>query len=215
MAGSSEVMVRPPSEVLALRPVQAPHQEHEGLGNTALLGMLLFITSEIMFFGGLFAVYFNIKASHEVWPALPEGVEFHVNPIVIVATILLLVSSGTMQWAVSRIRKGDRTGMNRALAVTLILGVLFLGLQAYDYSILINEGVRLNSGIFGSLFYTMTGFHGAHVFGGVVGISIILARGIAGQFSAQHHVAVEAVSIYWHFVDVVWIALFTTIYIIQ
>jgi cytochrome c oxidase subunit 3 len=177
--------------------------------------MLLFITSEVMFFGGLFAVYFNIRASHPVWPALPEGVEFHLQPIVVVATVLLLTSSATMQWGLWRIRKGDRTGMNRALVVTLILGVLFLALQAYDYSILINEGIRLNAGIFGSLFYTMTGFHGAHVFGGVVGIGIILGRGLAGQFSAQHHVAVEAVSIYWHFVDVVWIALFTTIYLIQ
>jgi cytochrome c oxidase subunit 3 len=215
MAGSSEVMVRPASEVLPGRSIQMPHAVHEGVGNTALLGMLLFITSEVMFFGGLFAVYFNIRASHAVWPALPEGVEFHLNPIVVVATVLLLASSGTMQWGLWRIRKGDRTGMNRALVVTLILGALFLALQAYDYSILITEGIRLNSGIFGSLFYTMTGFHGAHVFGGVVGITIILARGLAGQFSAQHHVAVEAVSVYWHFVDVVWIALFTTLYLIQ
>jgi cytochrome c oxidase subunit 3 len=88
-------------------------------------------------------------------------------------------------------------------------------MQAFDYSILYGEGIRLNSGIFGSLFYTMTGFHGAHVFGGVIGIGLVLLRGLAGQFSARHHVAVEAVSIYWHFVDVVWIALFTTIYLIK
>ncbi|HET7678093.1 MAG TPA: cytochrome c oxidase subunit 3 [Candidatus Limnocylindrales bacterium] len=207
------------AELLAHQGQEHSQGEHEGLANTALLGMLLFITSEVMFFGGLFAVYFSIRAKHGAeWlhpPTLPEGIHFAVNPIVIVATVLLIISSFTMQWGIWRIRKGDRSGMNRAIAVTLLLGVVFLALQAYDYSLLINEGIRLNSGIFGSLFYTMTGFHGAHVFGGVVGLAVILARGAAGQFSAKHHVAVEAVSIYWHFVDVVWIALFTTLYILR
>ena len=206
MTASSEVIVRDHG---------TGHEVHAERGiNTALLGMLLFIASEVMFFAGLFAVYFNIRASHPRWP--PEGTEhFGVNPIVVIATILLIVSSFTMQWGVWRIRRDDRTGMNRALVVTLILGILFLAMQAYDYSILYGEGIRLNSGIFGSLFYTMTGFHGAHVFGGVVGITVMLLRGLAGQFSGRHHVAVEAVSIYWHFVDVVWIALFTTLYLLR
>jgi cytochrome c oxidase subunit 3 len=207
MTASSEVIVRDHG---------APAEMHAERGiNTALLGMLLFIASEVMFFAGLFAVYFNIRAAHrsQLWP---PGVEhWGPNPIVIVATVILIASSFTMQWGVWRIRRDDRTGMNRALVVTLVLGVLFLALQAYDYSILYSEGIRLNSGIFGSLFYTMTGFHGAHVFGGVVGISVMLLRGLAGQFSARHHVAVEAVSIYWHFVDVVWIALFITIYVLR
>jgi cytochrome c oxidase subunit III len=205
MTASGEVIVRDQG---------MGHDVHVERGiNTALLGMLLFIASEVMFFAGLFAVYFNIRASHDEWP---PGVEhWGANPIVIAATVILIVSSFTMQWGISRIRRNDRTGMNRALIVTLILGILFLALQAYDYTILYGEGIRLNSGIFGSLFYTMTGFHGAHVFGGVVGISVMLLRGLAGQFSARHHVAVEAVSIYWHFVDVVWIALFTTIYVLR
>jgi cytochrome c oxidase subunit 3 len=106
--------------------------------------------------------------------------------------------------------------MNRAFAVTLLLGIVFLGIQVFDYiTLLSNHGFGINSGIYGTLFYTLTGFHGAHVFGGVVGISIILLRGLAGQFSARHHIAVEAVSAYWHFVDVVWIALFTTIYLLH
>lgn len=199
--------------------VLAPHRESEPLVheeggiNTALLGMLLFIASEIMFFGGLFGVYFNVRAAHRQWP--PQGVEFGVNPIVAVATVVLIASSFTMQWAVGRIRRGDRVGMNRALTVTIVLGILFLGMQAFDYSVLWGEGIRINSGVFGSLFYTLTGFHGAHVLGGVIGITVILLRGLAGQFSARHHVAVEAVSIYWHFVDVVWIALFTTLYLLK
>jgi len=127
-----------------------------------------------------------------------------------------VLSSGTMQYAVWRIRKGDRTGMNRALAVTLLMGIVFLLAQGFDYLLLVTEeGFGINSGIYGTLFFTMTGFHGAHVFGGVVGIAVILLRGSAGQFSARHHIAVEAVSAYWHFVDVVWIALFFTLYFLK
>jgi cytochrome c oxidase subunit III len=97
-------------------------------------------------------------------------------------------------------------------AITLVLGVLFLLGQLYDYSQL---GFGIADGPFGTTFYTLTGFHGAHVFGGVVGLTIILARTLRGQFSARNHVAVEAVSVYWHFVDVVWIAVFSTIYLLR
>jgi cytochrome c oxidase subunit 3 len=120
-----------------------------------------------------------------------------------------------MQWAIWRIRKGDRTGMNRGIAVTLALGVIFLLLQLYDYYTLVTvDHFGIDSGVYGTLFYTMTGFHGAHVLGGVVGLSVVLARGMAGQFTRRHHVAVEAVHYYWHFVDIVWIFLFTTIYLL-
>ena len=138
-----------------------------------------------------------------------------IGPYLKVAAILIF-SSFTMQWGVSRIRKGDRTGLNRAVGVTLILGIIFLAIQAYDYYELVtHEHFGINSGIYGTLFFTLTGFHGAHVFGGVVGLSIILLRGVAGQFSARHHIAVEAVSAYWHFVDVVWIVLFAVLYFLK
>jgi len=89
-------------------------------------------------------------------------------------------------------------------------------MQAFDYyELLTVHGFGINSGIYGTLFFTMTGFHGAHVFGGVVGIGIILLRGLTGQFSAKHHIAVEAVSAYWHFVDIVWIFLFSTLYFLK
>ncbi len=183
--------------------------------DTALLGMMLFIGSEVMFFGGLFAAYFNIRATAPIWP--PEGIDFiQFFPVPIIATAILLSSSVSMQWALSRIAAGDRTGLIRGLAVTLVLGLTFLGLQAFDYyGLLTDHHFGIDSAIYGTLFYTMTGFHGAHVFGGVVGISVILLRAKQGQFSAKHHVAVEAVSAYWHFVDVVWIALFTTIYLLK
>ena len=96
--------------------------------------------------------------------------------------------------------------------MTLALGVAFLLGQLYDYSQL---GFGIGDGIFGTTFYTLTGFHGAHVFGGAVGLTILLARSLGGQFSARNHIAVEAISIYWHFVDVVWIALFTTLYFLR
>jgi cytochrome c oxidase subunit III len=95
------------------------------------------------------------------------------------------------------------------VGLTLLLGVVFLLGQLYDYSTL---GFGLGDGIFGTTFYTLTGFHGAHVFGGAVGMTILFARASQGQFSAKNHVAVEAISIYWHFVDVVWIALYFTLY---
>jgi cytochrome c oxidase subunit III len=204
--------------------VRAPHvetdtdagHEHEGGINTALLGMLLFIGSEVMFFAGLFAAYFNARAAAPAWP--PEGLEHVIEPnlLVLLATGLLVFSSLTMQWGVWRIRKGDRTGLNRAVAVTLILGIIFLLMQAYDYYELVSHHhFGINSGVYGTLFFTLTGFHGAHVFGGVVGLAIILLRGVAGQFSARHHIAVEAVSAYWHFVDVVWIVLFATLYFLK
>jgi cytochrome c oxidase subunit III len=183
--------------------------------DTALMGMLLFIASEVMFFAALFAAYFNVRSTAAFWP--PEGADF-INPawLPVIVTAILVSSSFTMQIAIWRIRRGDRRGMNRAIAVTILLGVVFLILQVSDYaSLSANENFGINSGVYGTLFYTMTGFHGAHVLGGVVGMTVILTRGLQGQFSARHHVAVEAVSIYWHFVDVVWVALFSTIYLLK
>ena len=177
---------------------------------TALLGMVLFIASEVMFFGGLFAAYFNSRASvGEEWLP-PTGHELELF-LPTVLTVILVASSVTMQFGVWAIRRGSRGQLTMWTAITLLLGVVFLMGQLYDYSQL---GFSIAEGIFATTFYTLTGFHGAHVFGGVVGLTILLARSLQGQFSDRHHVAVEAISIYWHFVDVVWIALFTTLYLL-
>jgi cytochrome c oxidase subunit 3 len=195
---------------------QAEHHEplitHATGMSTALVGMLLFIASEVMFFGGLFATYFNARAS--VGPGNwhpPEGGHLDV-PLAAVLTAILVASSFTMQFGVWAIRRGDNGALRMWTGITLALGVLFLAGQLYDYSQL---GFGIGDGVFGTTFYTLTGFHGAHVFGGVVGLTIIMARTLRGQFSARNHIAVEAVSMYWHFVDVVWIAVFTTIYILR
>ncbi len=190
-----------------------PHDERGGISNP-VLGMLLFLCSEIMFFGGLFAAYFNVRANAPLWP--PEGFEhtLQIFPLVGPATVILVLSSFTCEMGVWAIRRNDRTGLVRAIAVTVLMGTVFLLFQAIDYSLLYSEGMRLDAGVFGSTYFTLTGFHGAHVLGGVIMLSVVLYRAMAGQFSARHHDAVEATSLYWHFVDVVWIALFSTLYLL-
>ncbi|HEX2141115.1 MAG TPA: cytochrome c oxidase subunit 3 [Candidatus Limnocylindria bacterium] len=180
---------------------------------TPLVGMLLFIASEVMFFGGLFAAYFNARATFPgEWRPPAPAHELELLPLALPLTVILVISSFTMQFGVAAIRRGDQGRLRMWTAITLLLGIAFLAGQLYDYSIL---GFGISDGVFGTVFYTLTGFHGAHVFGGTVGLTILLARAMQGQFSARNHVAVEAVSMYWHFVDVVWIALFTTLYILK
>jgi cytochrome c oxidase subunit 3 len=194
-------------------PLQAEDARRETGMPTPLVGMLLFIASEVMFFGGLFAAYFNARAAFPgEWRPPPPAHELEILPLALPLTLVLVASSFTMQFGVWAIRRGDQKALRNWTAVTLLLGVAFLVGQLYDYSIL---GFGIGDGVFGTVFYTLTGFHGAHVFGGAVGLTILLARSMQGQFSARNHVAVEAVSMYWHFVDVVWIALFTTLYILR
>ena len=199
-----------------------------GLGNP-VLGMLLFITSEVMFFAGLFAAYFSIRASYQelvggqlvhIWPPINPGTnppeQFHLEmlPIVLPATIILVASSFTCQMGVNAIKRDDRTGFLRNFGITLVMGIVFLVMQAYDYTTLFGEGITLGSTTFGTTYFTLTGFHGAHVFGGALMLGVVVYRGMAGQFSARHHDMVEATSLYWHFVDVVWILLFSILYLL-
>jgi cytochrome c oxidase subunit 3 len=193
------------------------HDQRGGISNP-VLGMLLFITSEVMFFAGLFAAYFNVRANAPQWPPLnPEtGEAFHIAilPLVGPATVLLILSSFTCQFGVWAIRRGDRTAFMRNFAVTLVIGIVFLIMQAIDYVELGAEGLTLSSGTYGTTYFTLTGFHGAHVFAGVIMLAVVVYRGMAGQFSPRHHDAVEAASLYWHFVDVVWILLFSLLYLL-
>ena len=192
----------------------APATHAEGGISNVILGMLLFITSEVMFFAGLFAAYFNVRAAAPAWPPVEFQDKLHVLPLVGPATVLLILSSFTCQVGVWAIHRNDRRGLTRAIAVTVILGATFLTMQGIDYTLLYGEGVRLDAGPFGTTYYTLTGFHGAHVLGGVIMLSVVLYRSMAGQFSSRHHDMVEATSLYWHFVDVVWIMLFSTLYIL-
>ena len=193
------------------------HDSTGGISNV-VLGMLLFLTSEVMFFAGLFAAYFSVRAHAPLWPPINpetnEAFRIEMLPLVLPATVLLILSSFTCQFAVWGIRRGDRVAFVRNIAVTFVIGVTFLVMQAIDYAALGSEGMTLASGPYGTTYFTLTGFHGAHVFGGVVMLGVVLYRGMAGQFSARHHDAVEAASLYWHFVDVVWILLFSLLYLL-
>ncbi len=175
-----------------------------------LVGMVLFIASEVMFFGGLFAAYFNIRADATEWP--PHGLEHLHATLPAILTAILVLSSVTMQMGVFAIRRGNVRGLVRWTGVTLVLGVVFLIGQMYDYAQL---DFTIRDGVYGSTFYTMTGFHGAHVFGGALYLFIVLIRAMTGQFDKHHHAAVEGASMYWHFVDIVWIALFSTLYLLK
>lgn len=186
----------------------------------SMLGFILFIASEVMFFGGLFAAYFIARADSPSWPPtelltadqVASGVKLELEWILpTILTAILITSSVTMQIAVWQVQKGNRQAMIWWLFISIVLGFAFLSGQMYDYSQL-----HFSSGdtIFGTTFYTLTGFHGAHVFGGVVFMCVILVRALGGQFDAQNHEGVEACSFYWHFVDIVWLALFTTLYIV-
>jgi len=185
---------------------------------------ILFVSSEAMFFGALFTTYFYLRGRIPEWEpvfqrcvaAVCEKPTYAVDPILGVGlptinTIELLVSSVTMQLAVNAIKKGDRTALRNWLIPTLVLGVMFLIGQGYEYTRL---GFLPDNGTFAGVFFTLTGFHGAHVTGGVLMNTYVFIRTLKGQFTANRHLAVEAASIYWHFVDVVWIGLFATIYII-
>ena len=172
--------------------------------------MRLFILSEVMLFGAFFAAYFVLRAQAPAWPPLPE-LERPELPLVGFNTVLLLSSSVTMQWAVGRIGHGDPAGLLRGLLATLVLGAVFLSIQAYEF---LNNGFGFADGVFGSTFYTLTGFHGAHVLGGLLLIGIVVNRARLGLVTRERHTGVEAVSYYWHFVDVVWTVLFLTVYVL-
>jgi cytochrome c oxidase subunit 3 len=176
----------------------------------ALLGVILFVASECIFFAALFGAYFTVRAQATVWP--PKGIEGLEVPLPAISTTMLVLSSVTMQFAIWAIRRGDRRSMMRFLKLTLVLGAVFLGGQAYDYSTL---GFSIHDTVYGTTFFTMTGFHGAHVFGGLVFIYLMLSRGWQGQLTRENHTALEGCAIYWHFVDIVWLGLFTTLYLLK
>lgn len=175
-----------------------------------LLGVRLAILSEVMLFGALFAVYFVIRAESAEWPPA-KGLERPDLLLPGLNTLLLVSSSVTMQWAVRAARGGVRSSIGRWLGLTLLLGGIFIVIQGYEFA---TNGFGLSSGTFGSTFYVLTGFHGAHVLAGLGLIGVVANRARLGLVSADHHTAVEATSYYWHFVDVVWLFLFLTLYVL-
>jgi cytochrome c oxidase subunit 3 len=182
-----------------------------------MMGMYIFLASEVMFFGSLFASYFYLYGSHIVWPPPPpsSAAEFYVSwwPIPTLNTVILLSSGVTCHFASDALAGGNRRRFFTLWILTIILGLGFEAGQLYEFIAAFGRGLTLTANSFASAFFTMTGFHGLHVLGGLILLAIILYRASRGQFSPQHHVGVAAVTLYWHFVDVVWIFLFGILYL--
>jgi cytochrome c oxidase subunit 3 len=196
-------------------------------------GMILFIASEVMFFVAWFWIFFEMALFHHhrtlssieevrtawaTWP--PHGVEtvaaWHLP---LVNTLTLLLSGTTVTWAHHALQQGDRKGAKLGLLLTVILGVLFTSIQAYEYHHILEHKYffnteAVNSGLYGSAFFMATGFHGFHVIIGTIFLTVCLLRLINGGFTPQKHFGFEAAAWYWHFVDVVWLFLFAFIYVI-
>jgi cytochrome c oxidase subunit 3 len=205
------------------------------------MGMGWFIFSEVMFFAAFFGALFyarmysvpwlggadnNVMTNELLWPGFdavwptngPADVGGQYTPmgawgIPAINTLILLSSGVTVTWAHWGLKKGDRTQLILGLMATVALGFLFLGLQAYEYSHAYHEmNLTLGSGIYGTTFYMLTGFHGLHVTLGATMLLVILIRSMKGHFTNENHFAFEAVAWYWHFVDVVWLGLFVFVY---
>ena len=182
--------------------------------NMVSVGTIVWLSSELMFFAALFAMYFTIRSvsGPQVWA---EGTEFLTVGYASVFTIILVASSATCQLGVFAAERGDVYGLRRWYVITLIMGAIFVGGQANEYRHLVHEGLTIASSGYGSVFYLTTGFHGLHVIGGLFAFVIVLMRSTIGRFSPEKATSAIVTSYYWHFVDVVWIGLFATIYIIQ
>jgi cytochrome c oxidase subunit 3 len=182
-----------------------------------MMGMYIFLASEVMFFGSLFAMYFYLFGSHLVWPPPPPAAEpeFYVSwwPIPTINTVILLSSGVTCHFGLEALRHANRSRFFVLWISTIILGIGFEGGQLYEFIAAFARHLDLTANSFASAFFIMTGFHGAHVLGGLILLGLILYRAARGQFSPQNHVGVAAVTLYWHFVDVVWIFLFGILYL--
>ena len=192
--------------------------ESEGPSNESL-GIILFIVSEAVMFGAFFAQYFYNRILSDSWPTragLPPGFEKVPSfPLPLIMTVLLVASGFTAHWAQNAIRRDDRDQFTGWLIVTILLGLGFLGVQAYEYAnFIFVEGFTITSGIYGTVFYSLTGLHGLHVTIGAILLIGVLIRGFMGHFSSRSHFGVEGTILYWHFVDVVWIALYATLYLL-
>jgi cytochrome c oxidase subunit 3 len=186
-----------------------PEAHHSSRVEPQLLGMLLFIISEVMVFGAFFTAYFFIRVVNgDHWPA--EGTELP-KLVAFVNTCILVSSSFTIHWALVCARKGNRFGLQAGMLTTFLLGLTFLFVQINEY---VHIGFAPQDTAQASVFYGLTGLHGAHVFIGLTLLAFVTIRSFRGHFTPEQHRGVEVPGIYWHFVDVMWIIVFTTVYIL-
>ncbi len=184
--------------------------------------MWLFLASDAMGFVGLIGAYIILRASlpGDLWiPSTgygPDGTQGlpHLAPVLTgINTFILIVSSFTMVRALDAIGRGSQRGLKLWLGATILGGATFLGIQVYEYSHLMDQGLHLGSHLYGATFYACTAFHGMHVLSGVIYLSCIWIAAARGKYTAESHSPVELVGLFWHFVDLVWIILFTIIYL--
>ncbi|MEJ1930324.1 heme-copper oxidase subunit III [Nostoc sp. NIES-2111] len=190
--------------------IATAHEGHEAHPDLRVWGLLTFLISESLMFGGFFATYLFFRGTTEVWP--PEGTEVELF-VPTINTIILVSSSFVIHFGDMAIKKGNVWGMRFWYIVTAIMGAVFLAGQVYEYQ---NLGYGLTTNVFANCFYIMTGFHGLHVFIGLLLILGVLWRSRRpGHYSATKHIGIEMAEIYWHFVDIIWIILFTLVYILN
>ena len=197
-------------EAHALEHHHGPPEAHRSSRVDArTLGMLLFIISEVMVFGAFFTAYFFIRVvGGAEWPA--EGTELP-KLIAGVNTAILVSSSFTMHWALESVKSDNRLGLQAGMLTTFLLGTTFLFVQINEY---VHVGFSPQDSAQGTIFYSLTGLHGAHVFIGLTLLAMVTVRAFRGHFSSAEHHGVEVPGIYWHFVDIMWIIVFTTVYIL-
>jgi cytochrome c oxidase subunit III len=189
-------------------PLSQPEVAGQGR-SIAWWGILAMIASEVIFFANLIIGYLYLRVRAGQWP--PQGIEPLELLLPTINTAILLSSALPMHGAHLAIRRGDRKGMKIGLILTAILGATFISGQAWEYT---HAPFSLKTGTFGSTFFTLTGFHGLHVVVGIILIVICYIRAMRGSFNQEHHFAVEAATMYWHFVDAVWIILFAALYLL-
>jgi cytochrome c oxidase subunit 3 len=178
------------------------------------VGTIVWLSSELMFFAALFAMYFSIRAAAgpEFWLKHTEHLNlWYATPF----TLVLVASSVTCQMGVFAAERADVFALRRWFALSFIMGLIFLLGQVNEYHNLVGEGIRISTDGYGSMFYLTTGFHGLHVTGGLIAFIFYMVRTTMGRFTPAQATAAIVVSYYWHFVDIVWIALFFMIYILR
>jgi cytochrome c oxidase subunit 3 len=184
--------------------------------NMVSVGTIVWLSSELMFFAALFAMYFSIRATSIGQAMWAEETEKLNLPYALTFTIILVASSVTCQFGVFAAEKGDVFALRRWFAITFVMGLVFVLGQANEYrQLVMHDDLAINTNGYGSVFYLTTGFHGLHVIGGLVAFLFMMARSAMGRFTPAQATSAIVVSYYWHFVDVVWIGLFATIYLIR
>jgi cytochrome c oxidase subunit 3 len=171
--------------------------------------MVLFLISEAFLFGSLFTTYYYLRAEAPVWP--PAGVRLD-TAMAVINTVILLSSSGAIWWAGRAIRRDSEGGLAAGLAVTIFLAAAFLGITFFEWT---HEDFRPWTSAYGSIFYTLTGFHALHVLAGALLMLSLLVRTFRHNFSSGNHATVEVGSLYWHFVDFIWIVVFTSLFVVR